>query len=212
MDFRQTSSTPVSRPESTNVAAPAPHRTNKKVSVLSEKQQWLNWLSVVILFGVGALLALLAFSFARSNSNFSEAQYVNQDKYQAVFLNNGQVYFGKVGNLNSKYLELNKVYYLTQNTTGAANQQQASGDYTLVKLGCQQIHYPDDRMLINRDQVTFWENLNEKGKVAKSIAEFVKQNPNGPDCTQVSDQTQSSTNPTTQSATTPSNTTPTTKK
>jgi hypothetical protein len=151
-------------------------------------------------------LTLIAFSFSRADTKTGEDKYVDTAKYQAVFLNNGQVYFGRIASLNTKYVDLVGVYYLTQNTTTAGGQQQASGDYTLVKLGCQQIHNPDDRMLINRDQVTFWENLNKDGKVAKSIEEFKKQNPKGPNCSETSTQTQSSNNTNTQGSTAPSNT------
>lgn len=109
--------------------------------------------------------------------------------------------------MDDGFVNLKNIYYLTQaTTTGTNGQSQATGDYTLVKLGCQQIHYPSDQMLINRDQVTFWENLNKDGKVAKSIEEFVKQNPKGPNCSEVSNQTQATSNSTTQGSTTPSNT------
>ncbi len=212
MDFRQSNTTPVNRPEAAAPAtAPAPQTSvhnDKSRKMLNNGPEWFNWLNVVVLFGVAILITMLAFSFARTDTKSSEEKYVDTSKYQAVFLNNGQVYFGKVASLNAKYVNLVGVYYLTQNTTAAANgQQQATSDYTLVKLGCQQIHYPADQMLINRDQVTFWENLNKDGKVAKSIEEFKKQNPNGPNCSQVSNETQSTTNTNTQGSTTPSNTT-----
>ncbi len=215
MDFRQSNQAPAARAEQASAApAATSHATvpEKKIIGDTTLPKWLNILNMVALLGITALLALIAISFARFSGGANETQYVDSTKYQAVFLNNGQVYFGKVSDLNSKYLTLGKIYYLTQNTTAAANgQTQASSDYTLVKLGCQQIHYPTDQMVINRDQVTFWENLNKDGKVAKSIEEFVKQNPNGPDCTKVSDQTQPTSNPSAQGSTTPSNTT-TTKK
>jgi hypothetical protein len=150
----------------------------------------------------------MALSFARSNNGASEDKYVDKSKYQAVFLNNGQVYFGNITSLTSNYVRLGNIYYLTQGTTAAANgQQQATSDYTLVKLGCQQIHHPTDQMVINRDQITFWENLSKDGKVAQSIEQFKKQNPNGPNCSQVSSQTQATNNSGAQGSTTPSNTT-----
>jgi hypothetical protein len=52
-------------------------------------------------------------------------------------------------------------------------------------------------MVINQSQVIFWENLKADGQVAKAVAQFQKQNPNGQDCS-----TQNS-GSTTQSATTP---------
>jgi hypothetical protein len=197
MDFRQFGSTSASKQETAPVTppAPAPHPVSKRVSA-DNAPKWLNVLSVAVLFGVAVLLLLLSVLFARGNNTGDEFKYVNTKQYQAVFLNNGQVYFGNVNAMNSKYVSLTAVYYLTQNaTTSATGQQQATGDYTLVKLGCQQIHSPTDRMLINRDQVTFWENLNSDGKVAKSIEEFKKQNPKGPDCTEQTSQTPAANTP-----------------
>lgn len=199
MDFRQTNSTPVNRPEAAPATVSVGQPNIKKLRVGNGLPKWLNLLNVVILFGIAVLLALLAFSFSRSDGG-SEAKLVDHSQYQAVFLNNGQVYFGNVSSVNNDYLRLVNIYYLTQNsatdTTATTN-----SDYTLVKLGCQQIHYPYDQMIINRSQVTFWENLNKDGKVVQSIKSFEKQNPNGPDCSKVTTDTQSSTGTNTQGAT-----------
>lgn len=196
MDFRQLNSASANRQEAGPAPTPqAQHPVGKK-STGASAPKWLNLMSVAILFGIAILLLLLTLLFARSGNTDNEFDYVGKKQYQAVFLNNGQVYFGNIDNLNAKYVDLSNVYYLTQNAaTNATGQQQATGDYTLVKLGCQQIHSPTDRMLINRDQVTFWENLNSDGKVAKSIEEFKKQNPKGPDCTEQTSQTPAANTP-----------------
>lgn len=207
MDFRQTFQSSSNRAE--DGAAPVaptqaeqPVQHGKKNGRGSKPRLGLqNLFSLVLLFGIAALLVLLAISFVTKGG---ESKFVENNKYQAVFLNNGQVYFGKVKSINSQYVDLQSVYYLTQTTsTATTGSATATGDYTLVKLGCQQIHNPSDQMIIARDQVSFWENLKDDGKVVKSIKEFIKQNPNGPDCTQVSNQTQSTTNAATQSATNP---------
>ena len=209
MDFRQTNSTPVNRPEtapsSVSVGQPNLRRPRGNEGL----PKWLNLLNVVILFSVAALLILLAFSFSRSD-NTSEAKLVDHSQYQAVFLNNGQVYFGNVSSITSNYVRMVNIYYLTQGSASATNTSTANSDYTLVKLGCQQIHYPYDQMIINRSQVTFWENLNKDGKVVQSIKSFQKQNPNGPDCSKVSTSTQSSSTAATQAATGTQGTTPST--
>jgi len=201
MDFRQTNSTPVNRPE-VAPAAPVVDQSNFKKSRGSDSlPKWLNLLNVVILFGISALLVLLAFSFSRSD-NTSESKLVDHNQYQAVFLSNGQVYFGNVTSINNDYVRLVNIYYLTQGSTTATDTTTAAADsdYTLVKLGCQQIHHPYDQMIINRSQVTFWENLNKDGKVAQSIESFKKQNPNGPDCSKVTTDTQSDATTDTQGA------------
>ena len=212
MDFRQSNTTAVHKPESAPATVTeASHgvRSTRPTLGSPSMPKWLNILSVVILFGIATLLLLLTLLFARGQSpSVNEPSQVDTSKYQAVFLNNGQVYFGNITAINSRYVRLNNIYYLTQATAG--NGQQASSDYTLIKLGCQQIHYPTDQMIISRDQVTFWENLNKDGKVAKSIADYKAKFPKGPDCTQVSNETQPNSSNTPQGSTTPSNTTTTT--
>ncbi len=207
MDFRQSSVSPVSKPETAVPGVTAPQHSGKKKGLSDAMPTWLNWLNVVILFGIAMLLVLMSISLARSaGSSTTEAKLVDSSKYQAVFLNNGQVYFGNISSINNDYVRLNNIYYLTQSSDTSTNTQSTSGDYTLVKLGCQQIHYPYDQMIVNRSQITFWENLNKDGKVAKSIEQFKTQNPKGPDCTQVSSQTQSD-GTSTQGSTTTTNTT-----
>ena len=82
---------------------------------------------------------------------------------------------------------MGNIYYLRVNQTVQPNQengtqaQTGANDISLVKLGCE-LHGPTDEMLINREQVIFWENLKEDGQVAKAVAEYVKANPNGQKC------------------------------
>ena len=204
MDFRQANSTPVSRPETAPAATLPPQQNSNKLKRTDKLPKWVNALYVVILFGVAVLIVLLAFSFARSDSK-SESSLVDRTQYQAVFLNNSQVYFGNITSISDGYVRLVNVFYLTtQNSASDAAQSTTASDYSLVKLGCQQIHYPYDQMIINRSQVTFWENLNKDGKVVQSIKAFQKQNPNGPDCSKVTSDTQSTNTANTQGGTTTS--------
>lgn len=149
--------------------------------------KWLNTVSVFLLVSSALLVAALIFTIATSNHK-REKEYVDGSKFQAVFLEGGQVYFGKVRELNRDFVTLDNIYYLrvneqTQQTEGGENQQQTGQDISLAKLGCE-LHGPQDLMIINRSQVTFWENLKDDGQVATAIAEFVKQNPEGQQCNQ----------------------------
>jgi hypothetical protein len=166
----------------------------------------------IVLVGSALLIALVALYLGLSSSTTSsEAKQIDESKYQAVFLNGGATsgsvayttYFGRVTKLNNNYFVLNDVYYLTTATTG--NNQSANPQ--LTKLGCQQLHSPTDKMVINRSQVAFWENLQDSGKVVQAIKKFQQQNPNGPDCTATSSSTNSTTN-TQNSAPTNKNTNP----
>lgn len=138
--------------------------------------------SVTVL--VLAVVALLAFSGPKA-----EKRYVDSNKLQAVFLNGGQVYFGNIKDLNGQYLSMSNIYYLRVNQQVQPNQSNSSSsnDISLVKLGCE-LHGPQDNMVINREQVIFWENLKDDGQVAKAVANYKQQNPNGQQCQQTGDQ------------------------
>lgn len=191
MDFRQTTQPINGRPTALGTSPANNNKDSSRKGLGRGSGKWLNLMNLIILLGVAILVVAIAFAFTRSGSD-NENKFVSATKYQAVFLNNGQVYFGNIDSLNGKYLHMTNIYYLTQSSSTASSGQASNGDYSLVKLGCQQIHDPYDAMVINRDQVTFWENLQDSGKVVTSIKQFIKQNPKGPDCTQVSNQTQAS--------------------
>jgi hypothetical protein len=169
-------------------AAPA-HSTTNGAGAGGAKRRWKEgplWLRIVwivLLFSATVLIVALACLMYFGGPD--ESKLIDKDKNQAVFLTNGQVYFGKVSSVNQQYLDLKDIYYLNVNQQVQPNQQgseqQAQSSISLVKLGCE-LHGPADRMVINRDQVTFWENLKDDGQVSKAITEWVKQNPNGQKC------------------------------
>lgn len=132
---------------------------------------------VSVLFLLGVLLGGW-FMYQSSTS----AQ-IDDDKYQAVFFTNGQVYFGKLQKLNNGYFKLTDVYYLQAKSAteatgeaGSENPQETSegDDIQLVKLG-NEVHGPEDAMIISKDQVLFFENLKPEGKVADSIKKYSNQ-------------------------------------
>ena len=104
---------------------------------------------------------------------------IDSSKYQAVFFTNGQVYFGKLQAAGGDYMKLTDIYYLqTQASSGtdSSNPQQTTSDQSnvqLIKLG-DEIHGPEDQMIISKDQMLFYENLKADGKVAKSIEQYKK--------------------------------------
>lgn len=162
----------------TQPQAAAPQGAGGKKSKVGGK--WTRWGSTVLVGAVIVLIvALVAFVGLGGNAPKAESKYVDSSKLQAVFLNTGQVYFGKVTSLNSRYVVLSNIYYLQTSSTGTdAN---ANTNVSLVKLGCE-LHEPLDQMVINREQVTFWENLGDNGQVAQAVKTFEKQNPNGQKC------------------------------
>lgn len=167
-------------------------------------------MSAVLLFSGTFLVIGLILLLIFGTSSKSESKYLNKDKYQAVFLNGGQVYFGKVGEFNSKYMTLSDIYYLRVNQQVQPGSQQTSNDVSLAKLG-NELHGPEDSMVINRSEVQFWENLKDDGQVVKAITEY-KKNPNAANAQPAANSTTQSTGNQQQTNTTPTTTTPTTTK
>jgi hypothetical protein len=100
-------------------------------------------------------------------------------EYSAVFLTNGQVYFGKILGRSETEVDLRDIYYLqvdqkiqpNQQSSSGTDQQQQQPNVVLVKLG-DELHGPNDRMRINRDQVIFTESLKENSKVVEAIQKY----------------------------------------
>jgi hypothetical protein len=182
---------------SSSSSSSTPSRTATTSSAKKTNKKWsgvFRWGAVVLLFSVLVLVLAIIASIAFSNPK-SESSYVKEDNLQAVFLNGGQVYFGNITNMNDRYIAMSNVYYLRVNQQVQPGQTDAASDVSLVKLGCE-LHGPQDQMVINTDQVIFWENLKTDGQVAKAVQEYVKQNPNGQNCsTEQQSQTPAATTP-----------------
>jgi hypothetical protein len=166
-----------SQPAAAGAPAPAAAGGKKKKSDSGK----LGRIVTVVLVAAVVILIGAVIAAAASSSGKNEEQYVDSTKLQAVFLNTGQVYFGNIKTMNSKYFVLTNIYYLQTASTGTTGTSSAGSSVSLVKLGCE-LHEPYDQMIINRDQVTFWENLQNNGQVATAVSTFKKQNPNGQKC------------------------------
>lgn len=200
MDFTPRNDVNVARPG----GQPAPARHNQKPN--GKKFGWVRlarYATVLLLFSATILIIALVAAFASSNKQ-QQSKYVNNKELQAVFLNGGQVYFGHITGVTSQYLTLGNVYYLRVNSSQPDTSKTTtnSNDVSLVKLGCE-LHGPEDQMVINQEQVIFWENLKSSGQVAKAVTQFQKNNPNGQDCSQQSSASTSSTTQATPTANTP---------
>lgn len=134
---------------------------------------------IALAVGIALAVAIIALSgwFLHRSST---ASTIDGSKYQAVFFTNGQVYFGKLAQVNSSYFKLTDVFYIqasdanAETDTESENPQQTannSTDIRLIKLGSE-VHGPDDEMIISKDQVLFFENLKKDGKVSDSIVKY----------------------------------------
>lgn len=120
-------------------------------------------------------IAVTAFVGFAIISGFGGQNVVKGDQYQAVFLSDGQIYFGKLSDIDQEYAVLEDIYYLqveqqVQPVT-EDEQQEDQPRISLAKLGSE-LHGPEDKMLINSDQILFWENLKDEGQVTQAINDY----------------------------------------
>jgi len=133
------------------------------------KQVLMVLLIILAVLSIAAL-ALRVFLVRPSSSS------IKSKEYQALFLTNGQVYFGKLTRPDDNYVELTDIYYLqTQaaqpSTTSSTTTTSTSQSLSLAKLG-NELHGPEDAMFVAKDQVLFWENLKDSGKVVQAIKAY----------------------------------------
>jgi len=123
---------------------------------------------------IGILILIIIIVVIGLLYSFVYRKGFTQSDYQAVFLSNGQVYFGKLTNKNARYIVMKDIYYLQlkrplqEQKPGEPAQQP---DLTLIKLG-NELHGPLDRMEINKNHVLFIENLKDDSKVVTAIMEY----------------------------------------
>lgn len=112
----------------------------------------------------------------------------NTGAWHAVFLTNGQVYFGQFSESDAQFSTLRDVYYLQLQQVQSQQQGQPSvkgegesqvvpapqpqpPQLTLIKFGTE-LHGPKDFMKINRDHILFWEELKSDSRVVQAISQY----------------------------------------
>jgi hypothetical protein len=170
----------IGAPTNSGVSGKRPNNSSNKLS----KTKWGSVGVLAALIAVVILIIALIVLVAANNNTTkdrSEVSYVKTSKLQAVFLNTGQVYFGNITSLNNNYLILTNIFYLQTASGSSSTTSTSASNVSLVKLGCE-LHRPYDQMVINRGQVTFWENLQSDGQVATAVATYQKDNPGPQKC------------------------------
>jgi hypothetical protein len=153
-----------------------PHRTSS-LSTTSTKQPTPSRFKKPLIILIAAVLIGVAGWFGWSA--LQSGADIDSGKYQAVFFTNGQVYFGKLTKSGSEQMKLTDVFYLqaeagsTTDTTSQNPQTTStnSNNVQLIKLG-EEIHGPEDEMIISKNQVLFYENLKADSRVSQSIRQY----------------------------------------
>lgn len=161
MDFTNQNVNQPQQPSNPNNAAAHPGKKPSKLKRIKDHKV-LNIVYIGLLFCITILIvAVVSSIFLFDGKKNKESNLVDTSKYQAVFLNGGQVYFGKITDLTDQYMAISDIYYLQVNQSVQPDQSGSNNNnFTLAKLGCE-LHRPQDVMVIRQDQVIFWENLKD---------------------------------------------------
>lgn len=96
--------------------------------------------------------------------------------YNAVFLDNNEVYFGKISSKNGDYIKLKDVFYLRVTYTVKKDdkgQDYQEPNYQIVKMGTE-MHGPKDNMDISKEHVLFTQPLASDSQVLDVIDSYKK--------------------------------------
>lgn len=134
-----------------------------------------NW-GMGLMLLVIVVVVVAAIMFWKTEGD--DVESYSKDAYHAVFLSNNQVYFGKLAAVTNERVELTDIYYLQVNQQIQPVQQEQGAEaakpqsqLSLVKLG-NEIHGPTDKMVINREQLLFYEELKGDSRVTKAIEQY----------------------------------------
>ncbi len=86
-------------------------------------------------------------------------------KYQAVFLANGQTYFGRYYDRLGPYAKLESVYYIQQTPNPDPDKPP---DSRIIRRGSE-LHAPRDAILVPKNAILFVEDLKEDSPVVRFI-------------------------------------------
>lgn len=103
---------------------------------------------------------------------------IENDKYQAVFLSNGNTFFGKLETVGSSQLKLSEVFYPESSATAGEDDQLENPDENTTRLipFREHMYGPEDEMMFDRSQLVFFMNLKSDGQVSNLIKEYQDKN------------------------------------
>lgn len=147
-----------------DVTPPSVIREQARILQLGKLQGRAKWWQVAAALFVTLLIVLLGAVVVIKT--MWAAPGLDGSKYQAVFLEDGKVFFGKLKNTDGEYITLENAYYTrsTQTTNGQTNAEQTA----LVKVGSE-TYGPEENIQIARSKVLFWQNLRDDSQVSIQI-------------------------------------------
>jgi len=98
-------------------------------------------------------------------------------KRQAVFLTNGQVYFGFVLDADKPIVTIKDAYAVKADDLLPTDETNEKRQIIMTKTS-NELHNPEDAMYVNRDHILFYQTISDQSKVNETIKKSAS-NPSG---------------------------------
>lgn len=145
-------------------------RQKNSMGVRGRSKRGKKWLFVLVLLLV---VGVLGYWWRPIFSSLPRLPFFGGDVYHAVFLENGDVYFGKLSKKGSPFVLLRDAYYLKVSEQSQKTQdgkQISVPDLKLIKIGGE-FHKPTDEIELERGHILFIQELQDDSAVIKVIDE-----------------------------------------
>ncbi|MBI4407163.1 MAG: hypothetical protein HY565_01540 [Candidatus Kerfeldbacteria bacterium] len=147
---------------------------------LTTKTDWPQRMAHVAYISAGISLVLVFTQFFLYSLHYN--RIFSSDSITAVTLANGQTYFGVMEKFGPHTVVLFHVYYLqagdttgeTTDLTDTTDTADTESNLKLIKLA-DDFHQPNDYLVINRDQVLFWQHLEPSSPILEAMQEYATQ-------------------------------------
>ena len=163
-------------------------KENEKLIVPIKKKKARSWETEksVIKKIILVIAIILVLAWVDTSTHFSASikeEMSAKRKWQAVFLNNNQVYLGHLSRFGMNYWKLSDVHYIQTvkvpvqpqpetNPTDKENETtqplQEETRNTVVKI-TNDLHSPEGSMFIPASNILFWQNLRGDSEVVRAI-------------------------------------------
>lgn len=150
----------------------------KRTNQTDYRRDWPTTMSHLAYVCAGLAFILVAVQFWLYSLHYNRV--FASDAISAVTLTNGQTYFGRMEKFGAHTVVLFNPYYLQVNPTDGTATDATIEETTATnpEAGLQlkklsdDFHQPNDYLIVNRDEVLYWQHLNSSSPIIEAMVEY----------------------------------------
>lgn len=150
----------------------------RTAATIRTPRNWPTTMAHLSYWCAGLALILVAAQFWLYGLHYN--RIFADDVVSAVTLSNGQTYFGRLEKFGPRTVVLFDAYYLQvgeTTTDPASDATTAEGDGSNLQLKklSEDFHQPNNYLVLNRDQILYWQHLSNSSPILEAMVEYQKQ-------------------------------------